>query len=212
MSIEKDDLIVVPEDLEVDPEVVAPVYKMKYVLRPSIIRSFTGSKGIFDMSIAGLLKSLVAKKFPFPTKTEVVEEWGQPFYRYIRPRKYMTGELTPSTGVTLLIYPSLSDPSTYKFSYSICSPKDAFNKKIAREITLGRAKTDRYFIIKNVRDSKTIVHHIYMSLLDVKVNDYNILNPEEIDDESSYLSKVPPMTQFSINRVVNRFSAAMSTN
>jgi len=165
---EPNDLVVVPEDFVIPAEGVPfLIHKIKFLLKPSIIRSGFNNMNFFESLSTGMLLEWLTGKTASPESEstsqkplQIVMENLQAgldaqkskeklptFYRYVRPLDEKNDfNLGPKGGVTFYI--ELDAPNkTLAFAYSLCHYNDLFNRKIARHISKQRFEHDDWYEI-----------------------------------------------------------------
>lgn len=166
---EPNDLVVVPEDFEVPSDSKFLIHKMKFLHKPSIIRSGGNVMNFFESLSTGHLWEWLTGKSVDPRtqesekrKEESVDSKDNlpTFYRYSRPldekNEFCLG---PKGGVTFFI--ELNAPEkTLAFSYALCHHDDLFNHKTARHIAKQRFDNGDWYEIKNYDQDLSVITNI----------------------------------------------------
>lgn len=221
------DLVVVPEGMEVPSDVPFLVYPMKFLWKPSIIRSGAYDMGVLERitsnSIAewlGLSPAKMLKPNPYeltdlpPSIKKEVEHAKQRqvlprFFRYHRPLELNAqkdGEdgfkmvPAPRGGVAFLIELD-AENRTFAFSYALCHNNDNFNFGIARKICSQRFASEDWYEVKNYDPEIGIMENISWAL-------YNLLYNDKADDEADivFSSLSDRMTECDMKQIYERLT------
>lgn len=167
---EPNDLVVVPEDFVLHDEPNFLIHKMKFLHKPSIIRSGGGSNmSFFESLTSGHLWTWLTGRNQDPRSQENERKKEETkasaaelptFFRYSRPFDEKNGfSFGPKGGVTFFI--ELNAPEkTLAFSYALCHHDDLFNRKTARHIAKQRFDHGDWYEIKNYDSELSVTTNI----------------------------------------------------
>lgn len=191
-SPREDDLIVVPDTMDIPENPGFLVSKIKHLYSPSIIRSGGGvhmleSLNTSKFSGKGILSMIFGTKGSEETNTGngssgttsmtlSLETPSNPprFLRHVR--RYDPQHISPDGDFPMLSKGGLTfavdimpAENKFRFSYAICNDKDLFNKRTAGNICNGRLENLDYYEISFYETAMSITDNIEIAL-------YKLLN------------------------------------
>lgn len=176
---EKDDLVVVPDNVTYNLEGDFHIYPMKHLQKPSIIKS-GGSVSI--------LESLGLKTLADWLSTREVKvddtKWEElpAFFRHVRSVDLNNfSRPGPRDGVTLLFVLDAAN-HRFRFSYSMCRSDENFNYAIARGICENRFNHGDFYEIINFDNNFSLVDAVEIAL------ENHLTNPIKVGDNNTRFS------------------------
>lgn len=169
MEISQNDIIVIPESIDVPADFPYQYHKMKHLQIPSIVFSHRGIMNA--QSVSPSHKSTgeyLLNLLGFPDKG--YEPGKDLFLRHIRIRNKHTGEYYHNKGATVLVDLHANE-GRFLFSYAICNHRDNFNKLIAHNVCKERMVNDELVECINYDPSISILQNIFIAV-GVQQGDY----------------------------------------
>ncbi len=86
------------------------------------------------------------------------------FIRYVRYLDELNGGVASLGGISFIF--ELNPPAnSFKFSYSICSDKDRFNKKVSNSILSSRINSGDWYEVQNFSNRYSLITNVYLAIL-----------------------------------------------
>lgn len=171
MELHPDDILVIPELLDIDTDSLPCQYLiMKHLFTPSIVSSrhkgypmqtmasLDSAKGV---SIVNMLMRYLRKPAKPVAKAEL--EGTDLFFRHIRIRNEKTGEYFNNKGASILV-DLRAHEGRFFFTFSICSSADNYSKVVANGICLDRMKDGTQFECINYDPALSIAQNLYLAI------------------------------------------------
>lgn len=179
------DLVVIPMDMAIPETVPFLVHRVKFLHKPSIIKSGYSTMNMLETYTPAVFK----KWFGFLGDTtsekkteEVIVAKGQViktdepylpcFFRYTRlvaPVKNSVNNnwaLNAKGGLTIFVELNPRD-NAFAFSYAICSTEDNFSKELGRTIAKTRFMDDDWYEISGYDPKLSVLENIKIALKDL---------------------------------------------
>lgn len=162
MEINLDDIIVIPEEIEVPANFPYKYHKIKYLNDFSIV--FSSRRG--PMNIQTMIPSpKMSSKFILNLLGLGKEkaEKKDIFFRHVRVLNEKTNEFYHNKGATVLVDLKASE-GRFLFSYAICNHLDNFNKLIAHNVCKERMDKGEVIECINYDPNLSILQNIYIAI------------------------------------------------
>lgn len=165
MELNKNDIIVVPDNINVPKDFPHDFHKMKFLLTPSVVSSkgygmntqtLGTPTGVKEKGIVQTLFELLGLK----NNPDVGEDI---FFRHVRIINPITGEFYHNRGATILVDLRAGE-GRFLFSLAVCNYKDNFNKLIAHRVCKERLENGEVFEVINYDPSLSVLQNIYLAV------------------------------------------------
>lgn len=162
MEINANDIIVIPEGLEVPINFPHMYHRIKHLHRPSIV--FSSNRGFMNTQVSSSSKTTSEYLLNLLGLTKMgTKKRKDIFFRYVRIENEITGEYFHNKGATVLI-DFMPDEGRFLFSYAICNHLDNFNKLIAHNVCKERMEKGETVECINYDPDISILQNIFIAV------------------------------------------------
>lgn len=165
MEIHDNDILILPENIEIPSDFEYQYHIMKFLHKPSIVFSQRGYMNT-QTEQSTTTSKFINKLLGIMPKTagEIPKETnGDIFLRHVRIRNPKNGEYYHNKGATFLVHLD-RDSGSFLFSYATCNHEDNFNKLIANNVCSERMNKGEFIECINYDPSISIIQNIYLAI------------------------------------------------